>query len=280
MLSGEGSDNLYGFISRDCNIPPKEGHASHEGIFLIDHRVNHPRLMWERLPSDDTKAIDKPHNKRLASQKPCGKTTSHNLWTTLAATLHRDGTQLAAIFGEDILGGKDKPPTINLRIVVWKFRGVTDDQDFEISHWRKKLAKLIMAARDVENLTIAAHIECEEIRIMDSESGSSMLAAAEKRCSHAEAIEEEAHATIREWEKERMYIPSSTPLENGREWASAEEPLAHAFVSTATELFHRSSYLLAFKGRDCLVTLKGVYNFSKGRFDPELSSKQEIFLGF
>ncbi|KAG8797402.1 hypothetical protein FRC17_007746, partial [Serendipita sp. 399] len=119
LFLGETGDNGYGFIAQDYN--PVLGEY---GIFLVDRKVNHPRLLW--LPLADQRGLRleaSPRRRELNSVYHSDKMGGHNLWTTLSATLRADGTALAAIFSEPPPRTPDSPgATLHFKVILWEFK--------------------------------------------------------------------------------------------------------------------------------------------------------------
>ena len=130
LFLGELGYNSYGYITQDLNLPDQNG------ILLIDRTLNHPRLVWERLPSSSYHSqTGARQGVRLASVYRCSKLYGHNLWTTLSATLSPDGTALAAVFAEP---HPDDASLKHFKVVLWQFE-VTREDGRALQYWRNFL---------------------------------------------------------------------------------------------------------------------------------------------
>lgn len=130
LFLGELGYNSYGYIAQDLNLPDQSG------LLLVDRTLNHPRLVWERLPgSSDLSQTGARQGVRLASVSRCSKLYGHNLWTTLSAALSPDGTALAAVFAEP---HPDDATLKHLKVVLWQFE-VTGEDGRALQYWRNFL---------------------------------------------------------------------------------------------------------------------------------------------
>jgi hypothetical protein len=133
LFIGESGDNNYGYIAQDLNVPDG-GSGIARGILLLDHKINHPRLVWERLTdASGGSTAPPPTRMRLASVIRCFKVNGHDLWTTLSAAINADGTALSAVFSER---PPQSPGKVHLKTVLWQFE-VPEKSRVALKDWRE-----------------------------------------------------------------------------------------------------------------------------------------------
>lgn len=115
FFSGEDNDETFGFISVDSNQIGKQG------VFTIDRKCNHPRLIWERLGAEDLEGTHHT-NTRLAKLVQLKKKVAHSIWSTFGAAQSNCGTAVAAILAEAMVKKEAKDQQYRLKVVLWRFR--------------------------------------------------------------------------------------------------------------------------------------------------------------
>jgi len=115
FFSGEDNDQTFGFLSVDRNNTGKQG------VFTIDRKCNHPRLIWERLQADDGEEAE-ISNTRLAKLIQLKKKVPHSIWSTFGAVQSSCGSAVAGLFAEALVKKEGKDQQYRLKVSLWRFR--------------------------------------------------------------------------------------------------------------------------------------------------------------
>jgi len=285
IFVGEDADNRFGFFSLDHN------RVTEQGLLMIDKMSNHPRLVWERVSmlhrqASPGEASSQSDNTRLTSVCSLLRDIDHSQFTALSAALSDDGTKLAALYREDCAD-----QAIKLRLILWTFEGekldewrtAVHDLVLQLSSSVAELHRVIdvvkqqeqqakqnaMLPQPQEQSTFAV---CGNISIED-ESDEDVMKPPKSAPEKAPAVnvnrdlqttavhasmQDDCQKTVIESKEElvktmhqRVAVPSTSPLEQAKAWASVAEIVPLGGSKTAMQgnqqsHFASSPYLVAF----------------------------------
>ncbi|KAK4225655.1 hypothetical protein QBC38DRAFT_546656 [Podospora fimiseda] len=251
------SDEEYGFIILDRNRP------GHQGLLMIDRRVNDPRLAWKCVAPEPSKkeaeAGISPKGVCLESKiETCIKVDPHKLWLTLSAAVDYTGSMLAAAFAEQVPSTDQTPSRVRLKTILWRFAPENPQQ---LVSWKKRMKEARSGYIDAVNDAFAI------LSLPQPDQAS--------RLAKARAVEQvaRAHRTVRAAMSQRPSLPSHVPCQRGDFWATREELYLGSDDYDRVDTILNSRYLLAFRSDDQLITPRGLWDIDARHYSVEYTSQ-------
>jgi hypothetical protein len=243
----------YGFIQLDQNRPGTKG------VFLIDKRVNDPRLLWYCVkPEKPIDVIEISTNKGPAHQeskteKPT-KVDGHMLWLTISGAVDYAGSVLAAVFAETVPATASTASHVRLKPIIWQFHAENEER------WKEWSTQIKETRRQLKEATRSA---LNTIHSLDGRRPS------RGNCNDALAKVKKASQDLISTMKKKPALPSIAPLYSGREWATCFQLQDGTDNYPRTDILSHSRYLLAFQDDTHLVTYKGIWDIENGEYIKE-----------
>ena len=276
----------YGENDEECGfVGPDRNRSPNQGIFLIDKRVNDPRLSWYCMkPPAPPKHLDKtaiapiPHANetepiRLESltTEPT-KVDGHMFWSTLSADVNWSGSAVAAVFAETVRTKDGKKAYLRVKPVVWEFCPAEGDAD----KWRVWEAQAKASRRKLVETTQNA------LDVLHSPANKGTPACNSDIVEMLDAVAD-ARKAFQDAFKSRPMLPTAAPLYEGQKWVTCK-PLYDKKVCDeypwTDDTILQSRYLVAFREDGCLINYRGIWDVRTGEYSRKYRCGLESTAGF